>query len=94
MGSESTQTVDNVEIRLSSGGHYALDSFEPGQSKSGRINPVGKGTLQASYFNLAQSKELTTPQMYVDRSGGFRSKLTIGKSGTAQWSYDKNFLWP
>ena len=80
MGSENTQAIDDVELHLDTGGLYALGKLEPGQSKSVRIFPRGEDGMQASFFSVPESKERTTPQMYIDASGGFRPKLTIGKA--------------
>ncbi len=94
VASKSSQTVDNVEIRLDSGGPFAVGRLEPGQSKAMRIFPRGEGALQASYIDAAKTKKGVARDIYVEASSGYRPTLTIGKSGTAQWGYEGNFLWP
>ena len=57
MGSESPQTIDDVEIRLSSGGLYALGRLEPDQSKSVRISQRGEDLDASLFFSVPDSKE-------------------------------------
>ena len=91
---KSSQTVDNVELHKSSGGLYALGKLEPGESKSVWINPKGKAVLRASFWNGDQIVEQNTNSIYIEGSGGYRPKLTIGNGSAMRWSYGRNFLWP
>ena len=94
MGSENTQTIDDVELHLDTGGLYALGKLEPGQSKSVRINSQGRALLRASFWNGDQIVEQNANSIYIEGSGGYRPKLTIGNGSAMRWSYGRNFLWP
>ena len=94
MGSENTQTFDDVELHLDTGGLYALGRLEPGQSKSVRINSRGKALLHASFWSGDQIVEQNTNGIYLENMGGERPKLTIINGSTKRWSYGWNFLWP
>ena len=94
MGSENTQTIDDVELHLDTGGLYALGRLEPGQSKSVRINSQGKALLHASFWSGDQIVEQNTNGIYLGNMGGERPKLTIGNGNALRWSYGWNFLWP
>ena len=94
MGSENTQTIDDVELHLDTSGLYALGRLEPGQSKSVRINSRGKALLHASFWSGDQIVEQNTNGIYLGNMGGERPKLTIGNGSAMRWSYGRNFLWP
>jgi len=94
VGSENTQTIDDVELHLDTSGLYALGRLEPGQSKSVRIFPRGEDGMQASFWSGDQIVEQNTNGIYLGNMGGERPKLTIGNGNALRWSYGRNFLWP
>jgi hypothetical protein len=89
---DSDRAVSNVEIALDNGEPYALGQLLPGQSCSERIYPPGEAAVQINFVSERGTARKTSPKMYVEASGGYRAKYTIGKDSLVKCQYDTNFL--
>lgn len=86
---ESGQDVDAVEIKLDNGGRYALGQLRAGASYSVRVFPHGEAAMRVEYFNEMSDTTRSSSDVYIESSGGYRPRLTIGKNGVVRCSYAK-----